>query len=273
MTDAVAIPGFDAFAFTAGSYTHTVYRQGTGRAVVLMHELPGMTPPCIGLAREIAAAGFTVFMPLLFGQPNDDKGIGFVPQLCISREFRLLAGGVSRPVVDWLKALARMALGACGGPGVGAIGMCLTGNFAIALMADPAVLASVASQPALPFVAATPVIGTLMTAACASLALTPADQEAAQRRAAAGAQLMGLRFSNDSISPSARFTTMRETFGAAFIPFLLGAPDGINSAPGNPYGLCPRAHSVLTGEYKNLPEHPSRLARDAVLAFLRNRLP
>ena len=91
-------------------------------------------------------------------------------------------------MVDWLKALARMALGACGGPGVGAIGMCLTGNFAIALMADPAVLASVASQPALPFVAATPVIGTLMTAACASLALTPADQEAAQRRAAAGAR-------------------------------------------------------------------------------------
>jgi dienelactone hydrolase len=110
------VPGFSDFEFTDGGITHTVYRRGTGRrAVLLMHELPGMTPACIGYANELADT-FTVFMPLLFGAPNDDKGVAFIPQLCISREFNLFANGGGSPVVNWLRALGRHALAACGGP-------------------------------------------------------------------------------------------------------------------------------------------------------------
>ncbi len=273
MTATVELPGFTQSAFTDGPFTHTVYRIGAGRAVLLMHELPGMTRACIGLAKEIAEAGFTVFMPLLFGEPYDDKGFGFFPQLCISREFKLFANGGGSPVVTWLKALARHALAECGGPGVGAIGMCLTGNFAIALMADEAVLAPVVSQPALPLTGAIPLIRTLVPGASAALGITIEQEQDAQKRAAQGVSLMCLRFSNDSISPVERFEALRRGFGAAFIPFLLGSPDGIDSGPQNPYGLQADAHSVLTGEYKDdLPLHPSRLARNAVLSFLQTRL-
>jgi len=267
------IPGFDSFPFTDGPFSHTVYRRGTGRAVLLMHEMPGMTAACIDFAAEIANAGFTVFMPLLFGEPYDDKASAFFPQLCISREFHLFANAGGSPVVTWLRALGRHALVACGGTGIGAIGLCLTGNFAIALMADAAVLAPVASEPALPLTPALPVLGALAPSSRAALAVTPEELAAAKQRGSQGVKLMCLRFSNDSISPSERFDALRTTFGAAFVPFLLGSPEGIDSAPGNPYGVRPGAHSVLTGEYKpDQPNNPSRLARNAVLGFLRERL-
>ncbi len=265
-----AIPGFTSFDFRAGDIGHTVYRRGSGRAVLLMHELPGMTPACIGYANELAET-FTVVMPLLFGEPNDDKGAAFVPQLCISREFHIFAKGGGSPVVNWLRALGRRALQECGGPGV--IGMCLTGNFAIALMADEAVLAPVASQPALPITAALPLIGDIVAGSHAALAVTSDELAAAKQRAGQGAKLMCLRFSNDHISPSERFDALRTAFGPAFHTFLLGSNEGIDSSPGNPYGLPTRAHSVLTGEYvPDRPDHPSRQARNAVSAFLRERL-
>lgn len=267
------IHGFDNFEFTDGPFTHTVYRRGTGLAVLLMHEMPGMSWPCIDLANEIAGAGFTVFMPLLFGQPGDDSNLKFFPRLCISREFHVFASGGGSPIVDWLRALGRHALAQCGGAGIGAIGMCLTGNFAIALMADPMVLAPVASQPALPIGPAFPVVGQLMPGERSALGVTPEQLAGAQQRAAQGVKLMCLRFSNDTVSPRERFDALRSAFGAAFVPFLLGSEEGINSAPGNPYDLRSGAHSVLTREYQpGDPEHPSRLACNAVLAFLSERL-
>lgn len=266
------IPGFEAFELTDGPITHTVYCSGEGRGVLLLHELPGMTAACIRWAEEIAASGFRVFMPLLFGAPNDDDGIGFFPQLCVSREFSIFASGGGSPVVTWLRALGRRALELCGGPGVAAIGMCLTGNFAVALMADEKVLAAVASQPALPITATIPVLGDI-TGSHEALGITDEELAAATARARAGVPLMCLRFSNDSISPVERFDRLRDVFGAAFHPFLLGSAEGIDSSPGNIYGLPQRAHSVLTGEYKaGDPNHPTRLARDAVLAFLHDRL-
>ncbi len=204
---------------------------------------------------------------------DDDKGFLFVPQLCISREFDLFANGGGSPIVTWLRALGRYALKECGGHGVGAVGMCLTGNFAIALMADDAVLAPVASQPALPLTAALPVFGDIAAGSHEALAVAPEDLAAAKLRADKGVRIMCLRFSNDSVSPVERFDAMQKAFGTSFVPFLLGSEKGIDSSPGNPYGLRPRAHSVLTGEYReNEPNHPSRLARNAVIAFLLERL-
>src|SRR5262249_39059452 len=135
LEDNMPIPGFDEFAFTDADITHVVFRKGAGPGVVLMHELPGLTQECIRLAEAISDDGFTVHLPLLFGDPGDHHPVQFLAQLCVSHEFAIFAAGGGSPVVTWLRALCRRAKADCGGPGVGVIGLCLTGNFAISLMA------------------------------------------------------------------------------------------------------------------------------------------
>lgn len=72
-------------------------------------------------------------------------------KLCVSKEFNRFAFREEAPIADWLRALARDAHRSCGGPGVGAIGMCFSGGFALAMMADESVIAPVLSQPSMPF--------------------------------------------------------------------------------------------------------------------------
>jgi hypothetical protein len=67
--------------------------------------------------------------------------------ICIHREFNVWYTGKSSPIVEWLRALARKAHADCGGRGVGAIGMCFTGGFALAMMTESTVVAPVLSQP------------------------------------------------------------------------------------------------------------------------------
>src|SRR6266508_3673478 len=146
--------------FTRETFSHDgvsrpVYRMGKGRGVVLLHEVPGITPEAARLARLLAEAGHSVLMPSLFGTPGKPFGATYVAtalaRVCIAGEFATLASARSGPIVDWLRALCRAAHAELGGPGVGVIGMCLTGNVALALMADPSVTAPIASQPSLPF--------------------------------------------------------------------------------------------------------------------------
>ena len=148
-----AIAGFDQAPFTHQGRTHPVYRAGAGPAVIVIHEIPGIHPGMVGFAQRLLQAGYTVYLPSLFGRPGQPPATGAVLrsilQVCVSREFAVLADRTS-PVVTWLRALAATAHRECGGPGVGAIGMCLTGGFALAMAVDPAVLAPVASQPGLP---------------------------------------------------------------------------------------------------------------------------
>ena len=130
------IKDFSHFEFASEAFpTRTVYTKGTGPAVVLLHELPGLIPECVDLGRQIAADGFTVYMPLLFDQPDRPfsvlKTLGLVAHICISQEFYCLAKHQSSPITQWLKALCRKAPQDCGGPGVGGIGMCLTGGFVL----------------------------------------------------------------------------------------------------------------------------------------------
>jgi dienelactone hydrolase len=176
---------------------------------------------------------------------------------CVAREFTVLADRTS-PVAHWLRALAARAHEESGGPGVGAIGMCFTGGFALAMAVEPAVLAPVMSQPGVPFP-----IGARRRR---SLGLDPADVSAIKERTASGLCLMGLRFTGDKTSPAERFQTLRDTFGSAF--------EGIeiDSSKGNPYGIKPRAHSVLTVDLVDEPGHPTRAALDRVKAFLDQQL-
>ena len=150
-----ALAGFERFDFTDGPLTRPVWRRGAGPAVIIIHEIPGLHPLVLRFASRVAAAGMTVFCPSLFGEPGRKVSVGYAlgvmaKAICIHREFNVWATDRSSPIVDWLRALARQAHGECGGAGVGAVGMCFTGGFALAMMTEPAVVAPVLSQPSLP---------------------------------------------------------------------------------------------------------------------------
>src|ERR1700730_696884 len=139
---------------TLGDGTKLVHVAGSGPAVVVMAEMPGISPHVARFSRWVRDAGFTVYMPSLFGRDgavaSAEEGLAVYEQACISAEFRAFAANASSPVTQWLRALARQAHQECGGPGVGAIGMCFTGNFALSMMLEPSMLAPVLSQPSLP---------------------------------------------------------------------------------------------------------------------------
>ncbi|GAB4349542.1 MAG: dienelactone hydrolase family protein [Leptolyngbyaceae cyanobacterium] len=260
---------FSEFKFTYEGSTRPVYVQGSGPAVVLLHELPGMIPQCVDLGRSIARAGFTVFLPLLFGKPNQPfdspptagevaQTLGFAIRLCISREFYCFAKREASPITEWLRALCREAYARCDRRGVGVIGMCLTGGFALPLMVDEVIMAPVLSQPSLPF----PVTSEHK----AALGLSPAALEQAKQRAREGVSPLGFRFTNDNTCPAERFHTLRREFGDA-IELI-----EIDSSPGNAHHIPENAHSVLTVHFVDQPDHPTRQARDRLLAFLQERL-
>jgi dienelactone hydrolase len=258
----MALDGFESFQFTDSGATRTVYRRGQGPGVVVMHEIPGITPPVAAFARRVADSGFTAFLPLMFGTPGKPLSVAYVlgqmARACISHEFSVLAKNQSSPITQWLRALCRHAHQQCGGSGVGAIGMCLTGNFALALMVDETVMAPVLSQPSLPF----------GVTASHRAALHVSDEELAivRRRAHAGCPVLGLRFTADPMCPGERFATLRRELGDRF--------EGIeiDSSRGNAHGIKRTAHSVVTNDLVDTEGHPTRAALERVLGFLRERL-
>jgi dienelactone hydrolase len=230
--------------FTASGVTHPTYRKGSGPGVVVIAEIPGITADVVGFAEEVVALGCTVVLPHLFGQvPSSDSPVAAVrslAQACVNREFNKLHLRRTSPVADWLRALARDLHAELGGPGVGALGMCFTGGFALAMMVDDAVAAPVLAQPSLPF--------PVGRARAADLNLSPADLDRVKERAAAGCQLLGLRYTGDP-AVGTRFETLTRELGDAFIRVEF---------PG-------RKHSTLTA-------HRQQEGVDAVLAFFRDKL-
>jgi dienelactone hydrolase len=228
----------------ATGVAHPTYRRGTGPGVVVIAEIPGITADVLTFAEEVVAQGFTVVLPHLFGQVPSPAGPGAavrtLASVCVSREFNKLRLRETSPVATWLRSLARTLHAELGGPGVGAVGMCFTGGFALAMMVDESVAAPVVAQPSLPFA-----IG---RARGADLNLSPADLDAVKRRAAAGCSVLGLRYADDP-AVGTRFDTLTRELGDAFIAVEL---------PG-------RKHSTLTA-------HRQQVAVDRVLAFLRDTL-
>src|ERR1700761_4508230 len=137
-----------------GGLTKVVHVGGFGPAVIVMAEMPGISPHVARFSRWVRDAGFTVYMPSLFGRdgavPGAEEGTAIFQRACMSAESRAFAANESSPVTQWLRSLARLAHEECGGPGVGAIGMCFTGNFALTMMLEPAMLAPVLAEPTLP---------------------------------------------------------------------------------------------------------------------------
>jgi dienelactone hydrolase len=258
----VSLSDFDDFEFEHDGATRRVYQKGTGPGVVVMHEIPGITPQVADFARRIADEGFTVYMPHLFGTPNKPLSVpyllGQLTRACISREFTVLGKNESSPITDWLRALCRKAHADCGGPGVGAIGMCLTGNFALSLMVDESVMAPVLSQPSLPF--------GVSSAHKAALHVSPEELAVVKKRAAAGCGVLALRFTGDPMCPDERFDRLREELGDG-----LEAIE-VDSTKGNPHGIPGTAHSVLTTDLVDEAGHPTQAALHRVIEVFRERL-
>jgi dienelactone hydrolase len=243
----------------------TVYVAGSGPAVVLMPEMPGISPDVARLARWIRDAGLTVYLPSLFGvdgrYPTAGEGDAVVRRACVSAEFRAFAGGGTSPVAGWLRGLARIAHAECGGPGIGAVGLCFTGNFALSMALEPAVIAPVLNHPSLPLD-------------------DPAGLELSDRDAAAvaarvrrdGLTVLGYRFEGDRWCTGQRFAAYRSLLGDAFDGRVL--PDSAANPDPPPFfrDIVGCAHSVVTAHLVNRDGHPTTRARDEIIAFLTDRL-
>ncbi len=248
--------------FTHDGKERRVFRRGTGPAVIVIAEIPGITPAVVAFADRVVELGCTAVLPHLFGEPGADVSPGaalrsIVPA-CVSREFTVLATGSTSPVTEWLRALGRHEHERCGGPGIGAVGMCFTGGFALAMMVDPVLLAPVLSQPSLPF--------GITPKQRRSLGISDDDLAVVKERAADGVCVLGLRFTGDMAVPPDRFARLREELGDAFVGVE------IDSGKGNAFGIPRTAHSVLTEHLVDEPGHPTREALDQVLALFRDRL-
>jgi dienelactone hydrolase len=261
----VALPGYTVDTFEHGGTSRPVYRRGTGPAVIVIHEVPGVTDKVAAFGTRVADAGFSAVLPSLFGDPGrpamDRHGLYVLRSMahgCVSREFANWATSTTSPITGWLRALARAEHARCGGPGVGAVGMCFTGGFALAMMVDDELIAPVLSQPSLPFA--------LSRKHKRDLGISDTDLAVVKDRAAAGQCVLGLRFTGDKLSPGERFQRLRDELGDRFIAVE------IDSSPGNPHGIRKAAHSVLTEDLVDEPGHPTRDALDRVLSFFAERL-
>ena len=206
------LEGWTRGSHTFNGITHDTYRKGSGPGVIVVHEIPGISPPVIKFADELVDAGYTVVMPHLFGKPgvrvNPVTIASAVRKVCVSNEFVTLHAGKTAPIADWLRSLARGLHGELGGPGVGALGMCMTGGFALGMMVDPSVAAPVLCQPSAPF-AVTPALGR-------DLGLSPADLATVKERAANGCPVLGTRYTGDR-AVGTRFDVLTKELGENFI--------------------------------------------------------
>ena len=236
-----------------------VYVSGNGPAVIVMTEIPGISPYVARFARWVRDAGFTVFMPSLFGEdgvlPGNGKAMATLARACISKEFRAFASNASSPVTKWLRALAADAHKECGGKGVGAIGMCFTGNFALSMMLEKAMVAPVMSQPSMPM--HNP----------AGLAIDPEELALVKARMdAEDLTVLAYRFAGDSFCRAERFAAYSEALGDRFIGKVL--PD----SAANPDAPLKTPHSVVTLHLIDEAGQPTVQARDEILDFFRARL-
>jgi dienelactone hydrolase len=256
---------FSARVVTLDSASKNVWVAGKGPAVIVMAEMPGISPHVARFARWVRDAGFTVYMPSLFGRdgvvPTVEEGTAVFQRACVSAEFRALAGNQSSPVTHWLRALARQAYRECGGPGVGAIGMCFTGNFALTMMLEPSMLAPVLAQPALP----------LKEPAGLEIA-SDEIKTVRDRLERENLTVLAYRFKGDQVCRAERFAAYAAALGNRFVGREL--PDSAANADVAPFfaRYVPYPHSVVTQHLIDEAGQPTIAARDEILAFFAMRL-
>lgn len=257
---------FSARMMTIDGVEKTVHVSGEGPAVIVMPEMPGISPQVARFARWVREAGFRVYLPSLFGcdgaVADAEHGAAVFRRACVSAEFRALGGGgTSSPVTRWLMRLARNAQDECGGHGVGAVGMCFTGNFALTMMLEPVVRAPVLCQPALPL--DNP----------AGIEIAPDELDVIARRMdAEDLSALAYRFAGDPFCPAERFAAYRAALGQRFDGRVL--PDGVanDDVPSLFAEHVPAPHSVVTAHLIDEAGSLTLDARDEILAFLCRQL-
>jgi len=250
---------------TLDGVTRTVHVAGSGPAVIVMAEMPGISPHVARFARWVRDAGLTVYLPSLFGRDgavaDARDGAAVFQRACVSAEFRAFAANASSPVTQWLRALARRAHADCGGPGVGAIGMCFTGNFALSMMLEPAMRAPVLAQPALPLDDPS------------GLEIAPGELAAVRERLEReDLTVLAYRFEGDRFCTAQRFAAYGQALGGRFVARVL--PDSAANPDVPPFFArhvgCP--HSVVTAHLIDEAGQPTLAARDEIVAFFVRRL-
>jgi dienelactone hydrolase len=256
---------FEARTVTLNGVSKVVHVAGNGPGVIVMTEMPGISPHVARFSRWVRDGGFTVYMPSLFGRdgavPGVQEGAATLRRACMSAEFRAFAGNESSPVTQWLRALARLAHEERGGPGVGAIGMCFTGNFALTMMLEPAMLAPVLSQPSLPLDDP------------AGIEMAPEELTAVRERLdREDLTVLAYRFKGDRHCRAERFAAYSEALGERFLARVL--PDSAANPDTPPFFelLVASPHSVLTAHLIDEEGQPTIAARDEILSFFSERL-
>ncbi len=251
---------FESRTITLEGIAKTVYVAGRGPAVIVMTEMPGISPQVARFARWVRDAGLSVYMPSLFGRdgavPQAAEGEAVFRRTCVSAEFRAFAANESSPVTSWLRALARLAHAECGGPGVGAIGMCFTGNFALSMMLEPALLAPVLAQPTLPFDDP------------AGLHIAPEELAAVRARMEReNLSVLAYRFAADPFCTAQRFAAYEAALGRRFVARVLPSESANRETPPFFGAFVPEAHSVVTAHLVDEAGHPTIAARDEIIEF------
>jgi len=265
LTEDDPLDDFTARQITLDGIEKKVYVMGRGPAVIVMTEMPGISPHVARFARWVRDAGFSVYMPSLFGRdgavPGAEEGIAVFKRACVSAEFRAFAANESSPVTQWLRALARLAHAECGGPGVGAIGMCFTGNFALSMMLEPAMLAPVMCQPSLPMDKPE------------AMNMAPEELTAVRERLEReDLTVMAYRFEGDRHCRAQRFAAFQQALGERFVARVL--PDSAANTRTPPFfaQVVASPHSVVTAHLIDEAGQPTLAARDEILDFFARRL-
>lgn len=258
---------YQSFDFEHSGYTHIVYKKGDGIPVLVMHELPGLTRDTLRFAERLISAGFQVYLPLLFGQPEETGSLVRGRLHCISKEFANLKAGRSAPVSDWLRALVRKLGANHNHQRIGVIGMCVTGAFVIPLILETNVAAAVASQPAIPFKFRYWLTGRGEGPWMSELNIADTElEEASQAAATRSCAVLIQHFSDDRLCTPARINRLEQAFAATGVVYTYAPPaDGRSTH-----------HALLTYEYDSAkaptPNHPTRVALKRVIDFLHAHL-
>jgi dienelactone hydrolase len=266
--DGPPLAGFGQFCFTALNWSHVVYQVGSrdAPAVLVLQELPGLAPGLIDFVRRLATAGYQVYLPWLFGPVGSRSPASNFLRLCISREFGYLRKGVTAPLAQWLRELVSYISAQNQDCAVAAVGMCVTGGFAIPLLLHPRVRTAVAAQPSIPVSLRFLEFGTGGARTRSALAVSEADLVAARERLATGSRLMAVRCVADRICPADKMARLQREFPVGLTVHQYGDADTINVAGERP-------HATYTKEYRLAPPddplHYARIAFDELLAFLR----
>lgn len=227
---------------------HDVYTRGEGPIILLIQELPGIGPQMLTLADKIVAAGFTVVMPHIFGPLGKLSFAGNIARLfCMRREFSLFSRNKASPVVNWLKALCGQVKQQYDVPGIGVIGMCLSGNFAISLMADDNVLAAVASQPSLPLFGNS------------SLHMSPQDVDQIKSRLDTHGPMLAYRFKGDMLCTGSKFKAIGKAFNDNKERIKLRTLKG-------------NKHAILTVHFIDEEGSPTVEALNELIGYFRGKL-